>query len=595
MLQVLDDQIQNYSAPLEAVEDLKSYDKDKLKEIQSNLLSLLAMRHTYLLELYDREIDIGNDAAEKIRVLVMTKTKFNELLSSGQRKALGKDIPIFLVKDEYQRNDMEDEILSMSMADGILLVGDPYQAPKQRTQSVENKNNKSILTANWLKNKQISDFVATLPVMDTYRLGPSMVNVIRKVFPALQQMNSSRTKDTSFLPVLLDRSWDWTYHRKPGDDNDNQEVARDKHYFSVLLTITSIELAIQWFSRDTTDLRDGFVIMSPWNILLDNVKIFLYHTLMNSIAWILQQHGVAEQLVRTHWNYSRLVDKGFLRFISIAAANGVDCKKALVLLPHRKYGDWGWRGDPTEDHHCLVFLSRASDRLWLLAEDLSGEVIVQTREQNSPPSVLTLREAIDRRIDTTESLTKRISQSRSQLKLARLMEECRKQWKILGIPPKWQNNMTPNAINAIPIFASRKAKDLMIQDGDNRKAWPLISDLFSQPARVHDIMNRCAKQYSQAEAICTWATVANEIGIKKLKLTTALSVADVFGSWSSFQQNMRQLSAAPEQKKKEKSSTCKRSTHFSLEIREAKARSSLNHIPEQCGPKQEATSFPAPQ
>ena len=65
------------------------------------------------------------------------------------------------------------------------------------------------------------------------------------------------------------------------------------------------------------------------------------------------------------------------------------------------------------------------------------EVIVQTREQNCPSSVLTLREAIDKGYGTTESLLKRVNQSKSQLKLARLMEECRTQWTMLGIPPHW--------------------------------------------------------------------------------------------------------------------------------------------------------------
>ena len=60
LLKLLDQQIEKHSAPLEAVGDLREYDKDKLKEIQCNLLNLLAMRHAFLLEIYDREVEIGH-------------------------------------------------------------------------------------------------------------------------------------------------------------------------------------------------------------------------------------------------------------------------------------------------------------------------------------------------------------------------------------------------------------------------------------------------------------------------------------------------------------------------------------------------------
>ena len=90
LLKLLDQQIEQHSAPLEAVGNLKDYDKDKLKEIQCNLLDLLAMRHQFLLVIYEREVEIGHATAENVSVLVMTKTKFNEILSSGEKKHWAK-------------------------------------------------------------------------------------------------------------------------------------------------------------------------------------------------------------------------------------------------------------------------------------------------------------------------------------------------------------------------------------------------------------------------------------------------------------------------------------------------------------------------
>eukprot|EP00973_Karenia_brevis_P029810 4112841-Karenia_brevis.AAC.1 len=62
------------------------------------------------------------------------------------------------------------------------------------------------------------------------------------------------------------------------------------------------------------------------------------------------------------WNFDHLLDHNILRFISVPAANGVDCKHSVVLAPHRASEDHGWKGEPIGDHHCLVFMSRARDR-----------------------------------------------------------------------------------------------------------------------------------------------------------------------------------------------------------------------------------------
>ena len=79
---------------------------------------------------------------------------------------------------------MEDDILSISAADGLCLVGDPNQAfLDQRPESKQ--SNKGVLTASWIKNKRGFLNLDTHPIKETYRLGASMMKIIGNVLPIL--------------------------------------------------------------------------------------------------------------------------------------------------------------------------------------------------------------------------------------------------------------------------------------------------------------------------------------------------------------------------------------------------------------------------
>eukprot|EP00973_Karenia_brevis_P065439 9092126-Karenia_brevis.AAC.1 len=60
---------------------------------------------------------VGRETAQGLRVLVMTKTKFNEIVSSGSEKVFGADVQIYTVKDEFQRNNIDDDVLGLQMSD----------------------------------------------------------------------------------------------------------------------------------------------------------------------------------------------------------------------------------------------------------------------------------------------------------------------------------------------------------------------------------------------------------------------------------------------------------------------------------------------
>eukprot|EP00973_Karenia_brevis_P019342 2652341-Karenia_brevis.AAC.1 len=97
--------------------------------------------------------------------------------------------------------------------------------------------------------------------METYRLGQSMVDVIKAVLPELEDMVSKRKSDILFLPVILEKSEEWVYHLSASESKSGREVARDKDFFS-----------LRWLKRADTDLQEGLVVMAFYNVLLDNVK-----------------------------------------------------------------------------------------------------------------------------------------------------------------------------------------------------------------------------------------------------------------------------------------------------------------------------------
>eukprot|EP00973_Karenia_brevis_P019046 2611890-Karenia_brevis.AAC.1 len=74
---------------------------------------------------------------------------------------------------------------------------------------------------------------------------------------------------------------------------------------------------------------------------------------MKAISTLLSDHDVPDAQWNREWNFEYLLAHNILRFISVPAANCVDCKHAVLLAPHRASEDCGWRGEPVEDHHCL--------------------------------------------------------------------------------------------------------------------------------------------------------------------------------------------------------------------------------------------------
>eukprot|EP00973_Karenia_brevis_P022156 3048105-Karenia_brevis.AAC.1 len=93
--------------------------------------------------------------------------------------------------------------------------------------------------------------------METYRLGPSMVDAIKGVLPELKDMVSKRKSDNLFLPVILDISEEWVDHVSASESKRGREVARDQDFFSASLCVVAFEFSLRWFRRADTDLQEG--------------------------------------------------------------------------------------------------------------------------------------------------------------------------------------------------------------------------------------------------------------------------------------------------------------------------------------------------
>ena len=111
-------------------------------------------------------------------------------------------------------------------------------ADEQRVVGSQTKTEARNLLAAPLVESQPNPSMNVVEVNQTYRLGRTMVDVIRNVLPFCNGMESIRphASDTLFLPVLLERSKNWHYASEPGQP---REVVRDDYFFAHALALVA--------------------------------------------------------------------------------------------------------------------------------------------------------------------------------------------------------------------------------------------------------------------------------------------------------------------------------------------------------------------
>ena len=110
-----------------------------------------------------------------------------------------------------------------------------------------------------------------IPATVSYRLGSHMASLIKRVVPKLCPGNfdSAKPDETLFLPVLFERLPDWSH-------SEMLEVLHSEFFFAHALTIVAVEMLILKLGRESPTPRDGLIVVSFLNSLLDCFEKLLH-------------------------------------------------------------------------------------------------------------------------------------------------------------------------------------------------------------------------------------------------------------------------------------------------------------------------------
>ena len=142
---------------------------------QQRLRALLSLHHELALFIYSREAEESKKEMSTVKVFVCSKDKLSQILHFGTDKFFGRDIEILLVRDEYQRDSVEECCLALTMASAVILVGDKNQAPETVQQPIKAPTP----LAPWLRHEKMNRFTAMDTVWTTQRFGGPMLECIR--------------------------------------------------------------------------------------------------------------------------------------------------------------------------------------------------------------------------------------------------------------------------------------------------------------------------------------------------------------------------------------------------------------------------------
>ena len=111
---------------------------------------------------------------------------------------------------------------------------------------------------------------------ETFRLGPTMVDIIKKVLPWCHRMQSARleNEDTLFLSVLFERSPFWVYVAPPAPE----EAMRDDLFFVHALQIIAFEIVLLDL-QGARESKDGIIVIAFRSAVLDALELLLHYKL----------------------------------------------------------------------------------------------------------------------------------------------------------------------------------------------------------------------------------------------------------------------------------------------------------------------------
>jgi hypothetical protein len=132
--------------------------------------------------------------------------------------------------------------------------------------------------------------VQKIDASETLRLGRSMVHTLQFIYPGtFDDIYTSKTTDTLFLPILFERSSHWVARNSRG------EAEHDQAYFAHVLFVAALEVVLAVHHDDQTPMRT-VVINSFLNSPLAYLDLFFEENLEGTCRH-LQQCLVCQSLL----------------------------------------------------------------------------------------------------------------------------------------------------------------------------------------------------------------------------------------------------------------------------------------------------------
>ena len=243
----------------------------------------------------------------------------------------------------------------------VVLAGDP----KQTIDDIKSRQSSqdSQLTSKWLSSCATANWHK---LFESRRIADPLAKWIVPIFPLVGKYRTCRKPEerTYLLPV-------W-FKSRLYDNGNGQEIGNEQGMFSHLLFSLSLELL--------AGMHDGcisIVVICLLTKVAKHVRAFLRWALPATMEELRVTLHLPEYHVHyQRFNFDALSASGELRVLGPVVVRGFTFKVAFWLGMKRRRDDKAWCGLITWWNLLYVHFTRASDRLYVLMEDLTDGVVL---------------------------------------------------------------------------------------------------------------------------------------------------------------------------------------------------------------------------
>jgi hypothetical protein len=347
---------------------------------------MLVQREKYLIhhvykDMYDKKIA----AMKKVKAFLSTHSWFlkyaAELCSLPKGFVTNDETGRCLLVDELQQLPAIDLLACLPRVEWRGLLGDDMQQNVKGSQgrisagkmTVQHKQRdpQEIAAFDWLKG--LPD-IWKFHLQQTYRLGRTVVSLLKQVFQnQLPDLVSIRNTDMLVLLTLFNDT-EFNF------DNKNGEVTSSYSFFASVLLQVTFEIVFyviqNWDTVRHDDVeapRHNIRILIIGYLLgpLEFLEAFLIRSLQEACRSLHAALGLGAPPPGFQiYDYLFLSRAGILQLAGAQKSGGMTCTVAILFVPKRNKRDTEWCGDMLKLHLLYLALTRATDRVYSLLEDM---------------------------------------------------------------------------------------------------------------------------------------------------------------------------------------------------------------------------------